>query len=345
MYFTPHLISSDKSGNVVSLLSPKIWGPEVHVVPRMQCSFRRITLKSKTRNALQAAKLRIGKELLPHENKLRIVKDKNGLGASAWSYSDNLPADKQSIPESLAREGMETGTRLISCFNGVEGQVWEDYALLASRWWASKPSSRQWQVFLRSAPVEGAEISLPDPVRAGFRADLPLFDMDAGRLAALFSPQRIATAGVMAGACAFLYLGAQYIHYKGALASADKKITQISGQTGQILSQRRRALANMSAAKRLDVLGSEATILSGFDGVAEVLAGKGFALRSVSIGGGEMEVRVMGKVPANGPEFVAKLEAMPALKGVSLIPAGTNAFLIKAELAANNQLWHEVANP
>ena len=219
------------------------------------------------------------------------------------------------------------------------------FSLVASRWWASKPSSRQWQVFLRSAPVKIGEIALQDPVQVGFRADLPLFDMDADRLAALFSAQRIAMAGVMTGACAFLYLSAQYIHYKGALASADKKITQISEQTGQILSQRRRALANMSAARRLDVLGSEATVLSGFDGVSKVLAGKDFTLRSVSIGGGEIDVRVVGKVPENGPEFVAKLEAMPALKGVSLIPAGTNAFLIKAGLAANSQVQHEAANP
>lgn len=346
MYFTPRLISHNSTGQLVTLRSPILWGPDVYVVPRGQCSFRRVDLKSTGRNAMLAARLRAYKEVLPHEDKVRVVKDQNGLGGGVWSYGSTSTrrdpdANGASLPESLARQPLDNGVRLVSCFEGVEGQVWSGRSLVASRWWSSEPSARQWQAFLRAAPLElelealaggGGDMPQPKPEQVPFRSDLPLFDIDAERAVILFSPKKIALAGSFVGACIFLYLGAQYVRHTATLVSAERKMEHMSEETAQILSQRRRALANMSVARRPDVLGDVGMVLNGLDSLSQTLAGQDFVLRSVQVRDGEFEARIIGDTGLNGPGFVEKLEASAALQQVSVTPENNSVLHISAQL-------------
>lgn len=291
MYFTPHLIAQNSTGQTVRLRSPIIWGPNVFVVPRAQCSFRRMDLNSRGRHAVQAVRLRALKEMLPHEDTIRIVKDHHGLGAGVWSfgYQDMCGAamaNARAIPESLIYQSMEDGVRLVSCLDGVEGQIWKDSSLVASRWWPSAPSVRQWQIFLRAAPNAMDDISQPEPVHIALRADLPLFEMDAERMALVFSPQKIVQGASLVGACAFMYLGMQYVRHVTTLVQAERKIDALSGAAGEILSQKRRALANMKAVKRFDVLGDPVAVLNGFESLSQTLAGQDFELKLVQVRGG-----------------------------------------------------------
>ncbi|PHR93586.1 MAG: hypothetical protein COA69_02810 [Robiginitomaculum sp.] len=312
-------------------------------MPRGQCSFRRVDLKSTGRNAILAARLRAYKEVLPHEDKVRVVKDQTGLGAGVWSYG-STPTQRDpdaigaSLPESLARQPLDNGVRLVSCFEGVEGQVWAGRSLVASRWWSSDPSARQWQTFLRAAPLESeletltGDMPQPKPEQVPFRSDLPLFEIDAERAVILFSPKKIALAGSFVGACIFLYLGTQYVRHTATLVGAARKMEHMSEATAQILSQRRRALANMSTARRSDVLGDVGRVLNGLDSLSQTLAGQGFVLRSVQVRDGEFEARIIGDTSLNGPGFVEKLEASVALQQVNVTPENNSVLHIRAQL-------------
>ncbi|MEY3220941.1 MAG: hypothetical protein RIT27_2298 [Pseudomonadota bacterium] len=55
-----------------------------------------------------------------------------------------------SIPETLFRSTLENGVQLLKCFDGIEGQIWRDNILIASRWWTQLPEIKEWQTFLRA---------------------------------------------------------------------------------------------------------------------------------------------------------------------------------------------------
>ena len=56
------------------------------------------------------------------------------------------------------------GVRLLICRNGLEGQVWRDNVLLASRWWSKVPESSQWLAFTRSAGIS-QDMQQPEPMQ------------------------------------------------------------------------------------------------------------------------------------------------------------------------------------
>jgi len=79
------------------------------------------------------------------------------------------------IPETLLRLRPPIDIlRLIHCLEGIEAQVWQRNALIASRWWAQMPTVTEWIQFQRthSLPIQ---IDIPDPV------DLPLLPRPWGR--------------------------------------------------------------------------------------------------------------------------------------------------------------------
>ncbi|MBL4591752.1 MAG: hypothetical protein JKY96_07310 [Phycisphaerales bacterium] len=292
---------------------------------------------------MQAARLRAFKEILPHENKVRIVRDDRGLGIGVWSYGNadmqnGPPSNRRTLPESLIYQRMESGVRIVSCLDGVEGQIWAGRSLVASRWWSSVPTARQWQVFLRASPDEIDDLSQPAPVHVALRTDIPLFDLDPERLAVTFSPQEIMRMAGMVGACAFLYLGAQYVRHASTLAGTERKIDKLSVSTAHILSQKRRALANMAASERFEVLGDPAMVLNGLDSLSQTLAGQDFKVKLVQVRGGEFKARVEGDIAINGPEFVAKLEASVALSKVNVVSMGEEVLIVSADLEPVEQI-------
>ena len=352
MYFSPHLILHNSEGQNINLSAPKIWGPDVCIVPRARCSFRRVSLKVKGRNALLAAKLQASKEALPHENELRLVADREGLGAGIWTYGtryiDGINAKNlRSLPESLIYIEMEQGVRLVQCCEGLEGQIWADSCLVASRWWPTEPHERQWQSFLRAAEFgNGQEIELqekPAPVKLPYRKNIPLFDMDIKRAQLVFSPLKLSIGCGLVFGCAFAYSGAQYVRYKSGLAGIESKIAKISEEAELVLSHRRRALVNINVARQFGVIGDPVMILSGLDSLSQTLSDYELVLTSVTVADREFTAYVKGDVSVNGPEFVRRLESMPALSEVSVAEGGRGTLKVTAQLARQYSVSKVVA--
>ncbi|PHR53890.1 MAG: hypothetical protein COA47_16425 [Robiginitomaculum sp.] len=334
MSFSPHLIARDSAANLISLQAPGIWGQKVLIVPRQLCSFRRIQLKGKSRSAVQAVKLRALKEAASHEDRLHIAKDRDGKLAGVWSFGSDLAHRGRMLPESLAREPMTDGLRLLSCLEGVEGQVWKDNSLLASRWWPSVPRETQWQTFLRAAQVDLEEYTTGQPAlqEVPFRSDLPLIAFDLDQLSEVFSPTNLAFGGGFIACCVGLFLGAQYVRYALEASQTRGKIAQVSDTASQVLSQRRRALANMNRAHRFERLGDEARILLALDGLAEALSDQEPDLRLLQIRDDQLEVQLTDNPDLNGPAFVRQLESMRALSEVNVSSGTQNTIVVKASM-------------
>jgi len=67
------------------------------------------------------------------------------------------------MPETLLRPTLENGVQLLKCLDGIEGQIWRDNILIASRWWAQLPEIKEWQTFLRAYhAIESTDSPLQD---------------------------------------------------------------------------------------------------------------------------------------------------------------------------------------
>jgi hypothetical protein len=343
MLFTPRLISLDNEGKTWMLTSvegeirpqqkPKSLGQNILVVPRSQCSFRRADLKEGGRAAVQAARLRAQKDALPGENKLKIVKDGDGNKIGIWGYK-SPEGFSRTLPESLAYEPLEAGERLVICVEGIEGQVWRGGVLRASRWWPQRPNQRQWQTFMRVAhPGDVSPLPpMPAPTSVPLRTQFPLLDVDRDQLISSLSPLRLFVASVAVASFFAAFIGVQYIRYQFNLTATEARISNVSQEASLVLSQRRRALAQIRAARHVDALGAEGRILQGLDGVANALQGQGVFISFVQLRDGVFEVRVKGDPEISGPALVEKLENHPALQDVNVTLGRSNTFTIKAKL-------------
>lgn len=85
----------------------------------------------------------------------------SGDKASVWYWSrakvqellgGQWPRRIQCVPEALyVGSPMEDGVQLLQLTSGVEGRIWKESRLTASRWWPQPPGLPEWNVFLRSA--------------------------------------------------------------------------------------------------------------------------------------------------------------------------------------------------
>ncbi len=71
--------------------------------------------------------------------------------AQVWILKPgHAPADAEVLPESLFRgEPRDEGVELLRVSDGVEGRVWRNGQLLASRHWRGEPDRDEWAAFLR----------------------------------------------------------------------------------------------------------------------------------------------------------------------------------------------------
>ena len=150
MLFKPQLFTFHKDGKRQNLTASTLAGQSICLMPRGQCSFRRIKLSGNRKKALQAAAFRVRQESDSSENKFTIIADANGKKASVWGFRTNDNHAGRYIPESISFKPMSTGARIVKLTEGYEGQVWEQGSLIASRWWIKPPSPKGWVSFLHS---------------------------------------------------------------------------------------------------------------------------------------------------------------------------------------------------
>lgn len=246
------------------------------------------------------------------------------VGVWSWdrsAFERLLNDDVRFVPETLLHPAAE-GPVLRRCLDGVEGQVWRDGRLTASRWWREEPAPSEWAAFLRAARAgwEG-----PPPA-----AETPRLNRQAPAQPSAFSIERlkslrardIAALALALAAAPLIYLGAQYASLSLQKAQLNAQVRTLQGETADVEAARRRAAAAASDLALYDrVVGGvhPAALLAA---MAEHVAAAGAELGAFDVGDGRLEATFTAAPEAGFQPavIVQALENDPLFAGVAIEP-------------------------
>ncbi|MGB0906119.1 MAG: hypothetical protein ACPGVT_01400 [Maricaulaceae bacterium] len=343
MLFTPRLFVLDENGQTENLHKPRFSGQGICIIPRGECSFRRIRMAGEGRNALRAVELKARNDALSGETDFFVHSDKQSPDdinamSGVWGFARSHFYNGRCLPETLAQTPLADGQRLVKNLTGYEGQFWVKGNLISSRWWPSLPSDVNWKAFVRAiknrSQVSGLSLEMPNAISVPWRDDIPLFAMDAKRAEVIFSPLNVAILATFVFAYGFSYTGAKYAREYISYQSVQTKQEAISGEAEQILSQRRRALGAMRYVKSYEALGHNGTVLAGYDALAKVLGSTGLGVERTTYRNGKLELRLQGDNEISISDVVSLLEAQPVMENVTVSLEALGAVAITTDLVA-----------
>ena len=345
MLFTPRLLLLNEE-KTTTIRNSALLGQTIYLVPRRDCSFRRMRLAGTGRQAKAAAHLKSRSESLADENGSCIIMDKsvgdaedvseqNAPTASIWNFPISSKYSGRYLPETLAQVALDNGARIVHGTSGYEGQIWKNNNLVASRWWGRQPTDFDWDRFLRASQATSVlhDMSRPATTDAVWREDLPIFDIDAERAAKIASPFNVATLITVALFSAMFYISGQYLRESLALNKVKEQAMLIREDTEQIQTDRRRALANMNYVRKYRRLGDNGLLIRSLGAVAGVIGTTDLGIAQMNLRDDRLELRLRGRDEVSVPDVVTALERAPILSGVSISIEGTGAIVIKADVS------------
>ena len=323
-------------------LNEGLYLQSICIVPRENCSYRRVRLVGKGRNAIKAAKLMTTHDSL-YKNPGSLIYPDKGEGelalkrvhmASIWNFERHNKHKGRYLPESLAHEPMENGARIVRCMSGYDGQIWIDQNLVASRWWIAPPSNNDWDLFMRAAQEKLGPINefLPTVSTVPYRQDLSALKFTREQIANWFSAKNIGAIAALFLVCSYGYIGAQYVRESLSLKRLEEAKLELNDETELILTQRSRAIANLRYIQGFNKLGRNDSVLIALEALSDVFSNSDFAIQKFDVRGGQMDARLKGESEISVPDVVALLEQSAGLANVSLTLDVNNILLINADL-------------
>jgi len=348
MLLKPRLFVLEENTSGLDMLKSKslnegLYLQSICVVPRENCSYRRVRLVGKGRNAIKAARLMAthdslydnpGSLIYPDNSEEELALNRVHM-ASIWNFERHNQHKGRYLPESLAHEPMENGARIVRCISGYDGQVWVDQNLVASRWWITPPSNNDWDLFIRAVQEKLGPINefLPDVSTVPYRQDLSVLKFTRDQIANWLSARNIGAIAALFLVCSYGYIGAQYVRESLSLKRLEDAKLELNDETELILTQRSRAIANLRYIQGFNRLGRNDSVLSALEALAEVFSNSDFAIQRFDVRDGQMEARLQGKNEISVPDVVALLEESAGLANVSLTLGANDSLIINAKLA------------
>ncbi|MEM1193399.1 MAG: hypothetical protein AAGH42_08420 [Pseudomonadota bacterium] len=342
--FQPTLKLVRNHGTVHTVQPGGALAPIVYLAARQHCNFSRIRLAANTKSGLEAARLKARQQQRFAAIRMRIEQDRaEPRDAGLWAWSGDLKIDKDTpistqrcLPESLAREPLENGNRLVQCDEGVEGEIWQDSVLTASRWWPETPASREWQLFLRAGKQLGVGTNsvTPTPEHVPWRSDLPLLDRDPDNLAISFAPPKVA--GLAAGLLGLLLafqLGAAAT-YSVRIQNGQQRLAEAVRDNREGYQLRAAAFGNQAQIDTARSLANPALALHVVSAITQSITEEVGDIVSITIN--DTGVEVFTRVE-EAPDFTAlasALETSPYLEDVFLESTNAAFFTAKAKVPA-----------
>ncbi len=175
------------------------------------------------------------------EPEFALVMGEQGAVVLAWDQAAfnercataGIPANPgRLIPETLLHPALHKGVTLRRCLEGVEGLVWREGVLVASRWWPQMPAADGWLNFQRGAGVlpEDQEIEPPTLDEAVLWSGTPW--AEPRRLSELLGRDRFYEHVVIAFATLALMLPSLWL-VKGWLAT-DGRVTALTREMARL---------------------------------------------------------------------------------------------------------------
>jgi len=319
-FIEPRLICLNKEGDVRTLGAGN--GLSLLLVPRALTRFSRVVMpdnKARTRLAIkmQARQthhfLEMGMRLVrdrplnPNRasNPQAVSRTNNKAGLWLWDNDYRAPLRHQLyqpslLPESLAYEPMDTGVRLVQCIEGVEGQVWQDGILQASRWWAACPDGGEWRLFLRSARIaQTPQNAVPAPIEVPWRRFALPIDFDPDNLRQVFNPGRLAALVGVIALMGSAYQGMRIIGFSSKTALDNSTYTVFLKDNQNAMVERQAALTLLDEIKTHQDHHPSLDVSDVMTDILKNLPVDRISLSDIRINDGEFQVRANFKTDTN----------------------------------------------
>jgi hypothetical protein len=324
---------------------PASWrGRRYWVVGRSLCSSRLFPLANVARSNLKGAAELKAREWAPYPDlglHLHLARDAARIwvwdGARVGEAMMTMgvhPGRVAVLPETALQARLTDGLHLVDCLEGVEGQLWSDGELKASRWWAETPSTRQWLEFQRAAGMMIHAFPQIPPAEQPVWRNRPWTNSGEG----LGIERRAGQAAMVGGGvllAAYAYFGGSLAHNAQALSDLENRLVETQRRLAPAVSDRERALANFDFLDGFAKLDPYASQLAVFARVAEKLPSNGAQLAAWSYQQGDLQFTVFS--PTSPPDILFYVKTYSAVEGFTSVTAdraeGDRSLRMKLRLA------------
>ena len=327
-FFRPQFLTRTAKGEMRAVNGGG--GVPVLVAPRSSLSFERVSIPGSTRSARKAASLSARQSHPERPLRVRYEADRDKAGgAGVWAWKGDLDAPFRrrllappTLPEPLIYEPLEDGARLIRCIEGVEGQVWRNGSLIASRWWRAAPSDQEWRQFLRRAGGDAASAP-PTPIDAPLRLNAPPLDRDPENLRIVFSPLRLAAMLGLAFIAASAFLGLRFVVDAAAVEATQARIAAARQENASTLRAKRSARAAAARLARARQSNPDIDVAAIAAAALTELPPDQATLSSLRVANGEFEIVFEPTEALNLSSMISGMEKTGLLTDV-YVDTGTN---------------------
>lgn len=198
----------------------------------------------------------------------------------------------RNFPETLLRPlPSEDGNYLLNCLDGVEGQIWQQGKLSASRWWTTVPSLREWNLFLRAHSLATVE-QLPAPV------DSELLAQAWGKARRSFGGFKVQQEkdwvfiGVLIFVIIATWQAVDILKAKNSLQQLQSRLDELNDKATPVLTARTAAMGYKQATERLLTLNSQISQIELMTLVMDKLPRQGAKVVEWAYQSGELKVTV-----------------------------------------------------
>lgn len=337
----PHLVALTSEGRKKVLTRGLRAGGSVYVVPRGMCQYSRKAMPRTDAKGREAARQQTRFESRFAEPEVIAqahVSTPTPGDVIVWAWDRALveqlvrKKDVRALPETLARQGMRSGVRIVEGLDGYEGEIWADGELVASRWWADPPQLDAWQDFLVGARMQfpGADLwdmdlphMPPEPVRPQWKQNIASVDDNWKATLARVTPVR---AAVIVGVLALAPAACQTARF--AKLSVESQILNAQIEDGRAkaaawLAQQRRAQRDAQFVNVAQGVGDDVALMFALIDAGDVLQNEGQTIQQLRYVDRQISLTLTGRPQTNLSQLITKLEATPSWRDVRMEQGGT----------------------
>lgn len=250
---------------------------------------------------------------------------------SAILDSKEKPNRSTVVPETLLHHGQEQGVHLVTCMEGVEGQVWSEHSLISSRWWPKLPDAGEWINFQRDAGTlpEHQTSEVPNPRPLQWEEKPWARTAALGRSAMYGSDLEPRVIPVIA-LCLFagsVWYGAQLIKLQAVTNDRGAELETLNRQAGPIVEARGQALEALSRIKTLQATDPYPDQLSLLGKVAESLPKDGAYLKEWEFLNGKLRLLLASPNKLVSSDTIKLFQSFGVFKNVQVTPSSDPATL------------------
>lgn len=229
------------------------------------------------------------------------------------------------VPETVFVSPLENGTRLVECHEGVDGQIWKDGQIIASRWWPESPPASEWAIFLRGAGPEAQvfDQALPQltplenvkteswahtrPIAGGFS------------LETLYSNDALAVLALILLLPMGYYMG-QIFHAWSSISGMQREIEAMGTDTEKVELEKKAAENNLKKVNTIIALNPYLHPLTVLKKVIGSLAEKSVVLSEFKVTGDLVTLLLQGDEELDATAIVTMLDKVPEFENVNTDP-------------------------